>query len=107
MKMRKLVEYCHTNVIKGEIMTKDEKQWTLDENKRFVILCDLQLGKVLINKTNGIVYLKDNKQFKIGMGKSRKGSDYEFSHPDFWRKVTWFESFRVKTGLYKLCKVRF
>ena len=88
-------------------MKKDEQQWTLNENKRFVILCDLQLGKVLINKTNGIVYLKDNKQVKIGMGKSRKGSDYKFSHPDFWRTANWFETFRIKFSLYKLWKVRF
>ena len=88
-------------------MTKREQEWTLNENKRFVILCDLQLGKVLINKTNGIVYLKDNKQAKIGMGKSRKGRDYEFSHPEFWRKATGFETFRVKLGLYKIWKVRF
>ena len=88
-------------------MTKREQEWTLNEDKRFVILCDLQLGKVLINKTNGIVYLKDNKQIKIGMGKSRKGRDYEFSNPDFWRTANWFETFRIKTGLYKLWKVRF
>jgi hypothetical protein len=93
--------------LKGEIMTKDEKQWVLDENKRFVILCDLQLGKVLINKTNGIVYLKDNKQVKIGMGKSRKGRDYEFSHPHYWRVATGFETFRVKLGFYRFWKVRF
>ena len=88
-------------------MTKREQEWTLNENKRFVILCDLQLGKVLINKTNGIVYLKDNKQVKIGIGKSRKGRDYEFSHPEFWRKANWFETFRIKTGLYRFLKVRF
>ena len=88
-------------------MTKREQEWTLNENKRFVILCDLQLGKVLINKTNGIVYLKDNKQVKIGMGKNRKGSDYKFSHPEFWRKATWFETFRIKSGLYKYWKVEF
>ena len=88
-------------------MTKREQEWTLNENKRFVILCDLQLGKVLINKTNGIVYLKDNKQVKIGMGKSRKGKDFEFTNVKYWRKATWFETFRIKTGLYKLWKVRF
>ena len=92
---------------KGETMKEDEKQWVLDENKRFVILCDLQLGKVLINKTNGIVYLKDNKQVKINIGKNRKGSDYKFSHPEFWRKATGFESLRIKFGLYKYWKVRF
>ena len=88
-------------------MKEDEKRWVLDENKRLVILCDLQLGKVLINKTNGIVYLKDNKQVKIGMGKNRKDRDYEFSHPDFWRKSTGFESFRIKSGLYKYWKIIF
>jgi AICAR transformylase/IMP cyclohydrolase PurH len=54
-------------------MTKDEKQWVLEENKRQLLLCELKLGKVLINKTNGIVYLKGEEQIKIGMGKSRKG----------------------------------
>ena len=88
-------------------MKEIEQEWSLNENKRFVILCDLDLGKVLINKTNGIVYLKDNKQFKINIGKTRKGKDFEFSHPDFWRKVTWFETFRIKSGLYKYWKVRF
>ena len=88
-------------------MKEDEKQWILDENKRFVILCDLQLGKVLINKTNGIVYLKDNKQVKINIGKNRKGKDFEFTNVKYWRKATWFESFRVKSGFYKLWKVRF
>ena len=88
-------------------MTKREQEWTLNENKRFVILCDLQLGKVLINKTNGIVYLKDNKQVKINIGKNRKGRDYEFSHPDFWRTANWIETFRIKSGLYKYWKVRF
>ena len=88
-------------------MKEDEKQWTLDENKRFVILCDLQLGKVLINKTNGIVYLKDNKQVKINIGKNRKGKDFEFTNVKYWRKATWFETFRIKSGLYKYWKVRF
>ena len=88
-------------------MEKVGQEWTLNENKRFVILCDLQLGKVLINKTNGIVYLKDNKQFKINIGKNRKGRDYEFSHPDFWRTANWFETFRVKSGLCKIWKVEF
>ena len=88
-------------------MKESKQDWTLNENKRFVLLCDLQLGKVLINKTNGIVYLKDNKQFKINIGKSRKGRDYEFSHPDFWRKATGFETFRIKFSLYKLWKVEF
>ena len=88
-------------------MKKDEQDWTLNENKRFVILCDLQLGKVLINKTNGIVYLKDNKQVKINIGKNRKGKDFEFTNVKYWRKATWFETFRIKTGLYKYWKVRF
>ena len=88
-------------------MTKREQERTLNENKRFILLCDLQLGKVLINKTNGIVYLKDNKQNKINIGKNRKGRDYEFSHPEYWRKATWFETFRVKLGLCKYWKVRF
>ena len=88
-------------------MTKREQEWTLNENKRFVILCDLQLGKVLINKTNGIVYLKDNKQDKINIGKNRKGKDFEFTNVKYWRKATWFETFRIKFSLYKLWKVRF
>ena len=88
-------------------MKENEKQWILDENKRFVILCDLQLGKVLINKTNGIVYLKDNKQVKINIGKNRKGKDFEFTNVKYWRKATWFETFRIKSGLYKYWKVEF
>ena len=88
-------------------MKENEKQWILDEEIRYILLCDLALGSALVNSTNGIVYLKDNKQVKIGMGKSRKGSDYKFSHPDFWRKATWFETFRIKFSLYKLWKVRF
>lgn len=88
-------------------MTKDEKQWVLDENKRQLLLCGLKLGKVLINKTNGIVYLKGEEQIKIGIGKSRKGRDYNFSHPHYWRVATWFETFRVKLGFYRFWKVRF
>ena len=88
-------------------MEENEKQRILDENKRFVLLCDLQLGKVLINKTNGYVYLKDNKQIKIGIGKSRKGKDFEFTNVKYWRKATWFETFRIKSGLYKYWKVEF
>ena len=87
-------------------MTKREQEWIF-ENKRFVLLCDLQLGKVLINKTNGIVYLKDNKQDKINIGKNRKGKDFEFTNVKYWRKATWFETFRIKSGLYKYWKVRF
>ena len=88
-------------------MTKDEKQWIIDEEIRYTFLCDLALGSALINISNGYVYLKDNKQIKIGMGKGRKGRDYNFSHPHYWRKATWFETFRIKSGLYKYWKVRF
>lgn len=88
-------------------MDKHKQEQVLKETKRQILLCDLTLGKVLINKTDGIVYLKDGEQIKIGMGKSRKGRDYNFSRPHFWRVATWFETFRVKSGLYRLWKVRF
>ena len=88
-------------------MKENEKQWILNEEIRCILLCDLALGSALVNSANGIVYLKDNKQVKIGMGKSRKGKDFEFTNVKYWRKANWFETFRVKSGLYKLWKVRF
>ena len=89
-------------------MKENEKQWILDEEIRYILLCDLALGSALVNSTNGYVYLDNtHKQVKIGMGKNRKGKDFEFSHPDFWRKATWFETFRIKFSLYKLWKVEF
>jgi hypothetical protein len=56
--------------LKGEIMTKDEKQWVLDEEIRYIFLCDLALGSALVNSANGYVYLDNNcKQVKINIGK--------------------------------------
>jgi hypothetical protein len=46
--------------LKGEIMTKDEKQWILDEELRYIFLCDLALGSALVNSANGYVYLDSN-----------------------------------------------
>ena len=88
-------------------MKENEKQWILDEEIRYILLCDLALGSALVNSTNGYVYLKDNKQIKIGTGKNRKGKDFEFTNVKYWRKATWFETFRIKSGLYKYWKVRF
>lgn len=89
-------------------MTKDEKQWVLDEEIRYILLCDLALGSALINVTNGYVYLDNNcNQVKINIGKNRRGKDFEFTNVKYWRKATWFETFRIKSGLYKYWKVRF
>lgn len=89
-------------------MKKNEKQWILDEEIRYILLCDLALGSALVNSTNGYVYLGNNcKQVKINIGKNRKGKDFEFTNVKYWRKTTWFETFRIKTGLYKFWKVRF
>ena len=89
-------------------MTKDEKQWIIDEETRYIFLCDLALGSALINISNGYVYLDKNcNQVKINIGKNRKGKDFEFTNVKYWRKATWFETFRIKTGLYKYWKVRF
>jgi hypothetical protein len=85
---------------------KSEKRF--DEIVRKELLLDLSHGKVLVNYTNGFVYLdKQGKQVKIGVGKRRKNKDYSFSHPEYWRTLNWFEGFRVKTGLYKVWKVNY
>lgn len=88
--------------------TKKYKKDKLQEYKRKELLLDLSQGKVLMNHTNGFVYLdKQGKQVKINIGKRRKNKDYSFSHPEYWRTLTWFESFRVKTGLNKFWKVNY
>ena len=89
-------------------MTKKEQEGILDEEIRYIFLCDLALGSALVNSTNGYVYLDNKyKQVKINIGKNRKGKDFEFTNVKYWRKATGFETFRIKTGLYKLWKVRF
>ena len=89
-------------------MKENEKQCILDEEIRYIFLCDLALGSALVNGTNGYVYLDNNhKQVKINIGKNRKGKDFEFTKVKYWRKATWFETFRIKSGLYKYWKVRF
>jgi hypothetical protein len=94
--------------LKGEIMTKDEKQWVLDEEIRYIFLCDLALGSALVNSANGYVYLDNNcKQVKINIGKNRKNKDFEFTNVKYWRVATGFETFRIKSGLYRFWKVRF
>ena len=89
-------------------MKEDEKQWILDEEIRYIFLCDLALGSALVNSANGYVYLDNNcKQVKINIGINRKGKDFEFTNVKYWRTANWFETFRVKSGLYKYWKVRF
>ena len=89
-------------------MEKVEQEWTLNEEIRYILLCDLALGSALVNSTNGYVYLDNNyKQVKINIGKNRKGKDFEFTNVKYWRTANWFETFRIKLGLYKYWKVRF
>lgn len=95
------------NKYKGKPKTDNEK-WTYEESLRTILLTELQLGKCLINKTNGIVYLDSNeKQVKINIGKTRNGKDFSFSHPTYWRICTWWECFKIKTRLYKFWKVSY
>ena len=77
------------------------------EASREVLKTELYLGKVLINVTNGIVYLKDNKQIKLNIGKARKCRDFSFSTPKCWRVCTTFESLVIKFGLSNLIKIKF
>ena len=89
-------------------MKEDEKQWILDEEIRYILLCDLALGSALVNSTNGYVYLDNNhKQVKINIDKNQRGKDFEFTNVKYWRTANWFETFRIKSGLYKIWKVRF
>lgn len=65
-------------------------------------------GSVLINQTNGYVYNNSiGKQVKINIGKARRGRDYKFSRPYYWREATKLESFLIKSGLYRIFKVKF
>lgn len=82
--------------------------WEREEFERILLITELQLGRALINHTNGYVYLDSKgKQIKINIGKSRNGRDFGFSNIKYWRVASFFETIRIKTGLYKLWKVRF
>ena len=60
------------------------------------------------NYTDNNNYLdNNNKEVKINIGKNGKGKDFEFTNVKYWRTATWFETFRIKSGLYKYWKVRF
>ena len=84
-----------------------KKMSKLDTTKQRLLHLELDLGKVLMNKTNGFVYLRNGVQVKINIGKSRKNRDFNFSHPHFWRVLSWWESLLVKSGLYKFIKIDF
>lgn len=89
-------------------MNKEKRTDALTKAKRKILQSELLLGNVLINITNGICY-NDSKgnQVKINIGKNRKGRDYSFSHPEYWRVLNWYEALLVKSGLYKLVKVEY
>jgi len=68
----------------------------------------LYQGKVLMNHTYGFVYSDSKgKQVKINCGKNRKGKDFSFSNPQYWRVLSTFEGIIVKLGLYKLISIKF
>ena len=87
---------------------KSNKQNKYTLNRQRELKADLILGKVLMNHTYGFVYLdKKGNQVKINVGKHRRNKDYNFSSPNLWRVCTKWESFLVKTGLYKLIKIKY
>ena len=88
-------------------MNKKREREILTEAKQRLLCLELYLGKVLMNKANGFVYLRNGVQVKINIGKSRKNRDFNFSHPHFWRVLSWWESLLVKSGLYKFIKIDF
>ena len=81
-------------------MTKNEQEWILNENKRFVLLCDLQLGKVLINKIKNVVINRINSSLRTDNTSSVKGVSFSKSNQKWFACIN-IHGIRINGGYYE------